>query len=439
MKSSIILVVLSAVIAVTPVSGRNSKGQQLLNRKNSPVVKTGWNIGALPAINYNNDLGFQFGGLSQIYNYGDGLIYPNYYHKVEAHAYMFSKGAKQFILKYDSKYLIPGMRVTADAQYMNNPLCGFYGFNGAVSPYHEELNLRKSSDKNEGIAFYANYQRQFKANLDLQGRLADGLTWIGGVSYSHHRYSDVTIKPYAGEETLYHQYREAGLIPEEDTFGHRIELKGGVIYDTRDFEANPSKGIYGNVTLTAGESISSSKKGSLMLSADFRQYISVFPGTLTLAYQIGYKGKIAGSLPFYAMPAFQMRGSYGSRITGDGVAWASMDLRLTAARFTAFRQNFEIGLVGFADCGRVIGYHNLAGQSALGEEMISKSIEGAAYGPYRSIFDSGIATREKLHSSVGGGFFYSMNKNFITAVEFGKPLNPQDGKFGVYMNLGFSF
>ena len=32
-----------------------------------------------------------------------------------------------------------------------------------------------------------------------------------------------------------------------------------------------------------------------------------------------------------------------------------------------------------------------------------------------------------------------MNRNFITAVEFGKPLNPQDGSFGVYINLGFSF
>ena len=62
-----------------------------------------------------------------------------------------------------------------------------------------------------------------------------------------------------------------------------------------------------------------------------------------------------------------------------------------------------------------------------------------ASGPFASVYDPAVATRERLHSSVGGGFFFSMNRNFITAVEFGHPLNPQDGTFGVYMNLGFSF
>ena len=41
--------------------------------------------------------------------------------------------------------------------------------------------------------------------------------------------------------------------------------------------------------------------------------------------------------------------------------------------------------------------------------------------------------------AVGGGFFFAMNRNFIVAVEVGRPLNPQDGTLGVYMNLGFSF
>ena len=60
-------------------------------------------------------------------------------------------------------------------------------------------------------------------------------------------------------------------------------------------------------------------------------------------------------------------------------------------------------------------------------------------GPYASIYDSAIATKEKLHSSVGGGFWFSMNKNFLVAVELGHPLNPQDGTLGVYINMGFSF
>ena len=42
------------------------------------IIKTGWNIGPLPAIAYDADKGFQFGAILQLYNYGDGSSYPNY-------------------------------------------------------------------------------------------------------------------------------------------------------------------------------------------------------------------------------------------------------------------------------------------------------------------------------------------------------------------------
>jgi hypothetical protein len=36
-------------------------------------VKTGWKFGgALPAVSYNTDLGFQYGALAEFFNYGDG-------------------------------------------------------------------------------------------------------------------------------------------------------------------------------------------------------------------------------------------------------------------------------------------------------------------------------------------------------------------------------
>ena len=110
-----------------------------------------------------------------------------------------------------------------------------------------------------------------------------------------------------------------------------------------------------------------------------------------------------------------------------------------AARFQAFRQNFEIGLVGFADAGAVVQTHRFAQQTALGAYSVEKTLDGVSRGPYASIYDPAIATRERLHSSVGGGFWFSMNKNFITAVEVGRPLSAQDGTFGLYINLGFSF
>lgn len=429
MKRTFTTFILLVLISVLPALAGNDK----------QIVKSGWSLGLLPAFQYNNDLGFMGGALSQVYDYGDGTVYPNYRHKFMANVNIYSRGAKQAVLNYDSKYLIPGRRVTAELSFMDNPLCGFYGFNGAVSPYHADLDLRKSADGSEGIAFYATHQKRFSANVDLQGQLADGLTWIGGLSYSWQQYNDVNFRVYDGKESLYHQYLENGLIPESDTYGHRAELKGGLVYDTRDFETNPERGIYATLTAAGGASFSGKARASLILSADIRQYIPLWPGRITFAWQLAYRGLMAGSLPFYALPTFAMRGSFGSRIAGNGVAWASADLRLRLASFQAFRQNFELGLVGFADAGAVVQPHRLSEQTALGSCSVTKTLDGEPRGPYASIYDPQIATRERLHTSVGGGFWFAVNRNFLTAVEIGRPLNPQDGTLGIYMNMGFSF
>ena len=440
------LLFLSLLSAGFPVLAGNDKTAPTGDR-NDPVAlpidkgmtRSGWNVGLLPALYYNNDLGFSVGALAQVFDYGDGSVYPNYRHKFMANVNLYSRGAKQITMNYDSKYLVPGKRVTAAISYMNNPLCGFYGFNGAVSPYYADLDLHKSVDNSEGIAFYATHQQLFSANLDLQGRLADGLTWIGGAYYAWQHYADADFRVYDGTESLYHQYVENGLIPEADTHGHRMELKGGLVYDTRDFETNPERGLFATVVATGGASISDGTKSSLMLSADLRGYLPLWPGRITLAGQLSYTGLLAGSLPFYALPSFAMRGSFGSRIAGNGVAWASVDLRLRIASFQTMRQNFELGLVGFADAGAVVQSHKYAEQTSLGACQIVKALDGKMLGPYASIYDPLIGIRERLHTSVGGGFWFAMNRNFLTALEFGRPMNPQDGSFGMYINMGFSF
>jgi outer membrane protein assembly factor BamA len=446
MKRTFTAFIFFAVLSVIPALAENDKTPRKDDSTDpvtiplkKEIAKSGWSIGLLPAFQYNNDLGFMGGILSQVFDYGDGTVYPNYRHKFMANVNVYSRGAKQMVLNYDSKYLIPGKRVTAAVSYMDNPLCGFYGFNGAVSPYHADLDMRKSVDGTEGIAFYSTHQRQFSASLDLQGGLADGLTWIGGFNYSWQRFNDVNFRVYDGTESLYHQYLENGLIPESDTFGHRVELKGGLVYDTRDFETNPERGLYASVTTTGGASFSGSAKASLVLSADVRQYIPLWPGHITFAWQAAYKGLLAGSLPFYSLPAFAMRGSFGSRIVGNGVAWASADLRLRIASFQAFKQNIELGLVGFADAGAVVQTHKYAEQTALGACSVTKDLDGEQHGPYASIYDPQIATRERLHTSVGGGFWFAINRNFMTAFELGRPMNTQDGNFGIYINMGFSF
>ena len=41
-------------------------------------VKTGINLGPLPAVAFDADKGFQYGALLNVFNFGDGSNYPNY-------------------------------------------------------------------------------------------------------------------------------------------------------------------------------------------------------------------------------------------------------------------------------------------------------------------------------------------------------------------------
>lgn len=90
-------------------------------------VKKGWNFGPLPAVGYNTDLGFQLGALCDIYYYGDGSVYPGYVHKFNIEASYYFKGSGVFHFFYDSKYLIPKVRLTTAVTYLPNPIMNFYG------------------------------------------------------------------------------------------------------------------------------------------------------------------------------------------------------------------------------------------------------------------------------------------------------------------------
>ena len=59
------------VLFVLSLSGQEKKEKK---------VKTGWKFGgALPAVSYDSNLGFQYGALVEFFNYGDPSIYPEYY------------------------------------------------------------------------------------------------------------------------------------------------------------------------------------------------------------------------------------------------------------------------------------------------------------------------------------------------------------------------
>lgn len=444
MKTRIIIA--AALLAIcTTLSAADGKEQK---------IKTGWNFGVLPAVSYNSDLGLQYGVTADIFNYGDGSDFPRYNHKFTTEISHYTKGMTRLHLFYDSKHLIPGVRVTAAATYMNNPMFSFYGFNGSVQEYLPGMNANKNffpenpanvhKHTADGVAYY-NFQRNmFRFLADFQGQIAPNFNWAAGASFWSFDIKDIDNPAYESSYTLYDFYKDKGVIkPGEANGGNRLEMKAGVVYDSRDLDSAPSKGIWAEVYVNGSPDVFGDGYKYLKLSAHWRQYIQLISNSrLVFAYHLGYQGTVAGEVPFYMQSNITtlylrqilseglgsintVRGTLYNRMIGDSYAWGNFELRLKLCSFNFINQSWYLVTNPFFDLGAIVKPYRLEEQAKADVFLSNKSLDEL--------------TKEatKLHKSVGAGLKFVMNQNFIVGVEVGKCLNPEDNP-GLGVNIGLN-
>ena len=111
-----------------------------------------------------SDMGLQYGALANIYYYGDGSTYPQYFHSFyfEVSRYTKGTGINQFF--FDSKKLIPEIRVTADITYLTEKALNFYGFNGYESVYNHPWENNKEDSSVYKTRMFYRYQRDLLAD-----------------------------------------------------------------------------------------------------------------------------------------------------------------------------------------------------------------------------------------------------------------------------------
>lgn len=103
-------------------------------------TKKGWNFGILPAVSFNSDLGFQYGGLVNFFHYGDGSRYPSYDHSFYFEVSRYTKGSGLIRFAYDSDQLLPNMRLSFDASYMPEQAIDFLDLT-AMMPFIRPIGL----------------------------------------------------------------------------------------------------------------------------------------------------------------------------------------------------------------------------------------------------------------------------------------------------------
>ena len=432
-----------------------------------PEVKKGWNFGVLPTITYNSDLGFQYGGLIDIYNYGDGELYPNYYENYYLEISRFTKGNGINNFSFESNRLFPGRTVFFNILYRTDRQYDFLGGNGYESVYNKNWEDLEDADYKSKM-FYKNETNFFKVRADVLNPITDKWSWSVGFEYYKYSIKSLDVDKYNdGKDDdekipsiedmpgLYDRYVKWGLIDSTIASGGSFGgLKVGLIYDTRNSISNATKGIWTELLFYYVPGFLSNPESSyLKFNFTHRQYFTLVKDRLSFAYRFSYAGNLFGKEPYFALANMYgvtlkgtpsnglggsktIRGVRRNRVIGNGEALFNAEFRWKFYKFKMFKQNIYLGLTTFFDAGMVTQLLDM-------EKVVTNAdiTNKAKYGNYAAdsvdeYFNFGA---EKPHMSVGVGFQFVMNENFIVKVDYGKTLDAQDGPSGLYIGLNYLF
>jgi outer membrane protein assembly factor BamA len=423
--------------------------------KKEEKVKTGFSFGGLPVVAYNSDIGFQYGALANLYWYGDGSRYPQYDHSVYLEWSRTTKGNGINQITYETDKLIPGIRALFEVSYLTEKALDFYGFNGYQAVY--DLDFEQEGVDQFGNAnrlFYRHSRELLRIKADFQGEIiGQKLRWLGGIAYYGSSIDSVDInglnegksEDMLSHNSLYGSYVDWGMIKGDQAKGGRHTiLKAGLIYDTRDNEPSPNSGVWSEMQLHyAPAFLSNTDYGYARIILTHKQYFTLIPDWVNVAYRLSYQGKIGGEMPFYMMPfIFQtapkltrdgvggsktVRGVRRNRIVGDGFAFGNFEVRGKILKTTLFKQNFYISLSAFVDAGLVTQKY----------KFDTSGIPDVLPDDFPEIIDQN--AREIPHVGYGGGIHFALNQNFIFTVDYGFAAKKEDGSSGLYINLNYLF
>ncbi|MCQ2115783.1 MAG: outer membrane protein assembly factor [Bacteroidales bacterium] len=540
MKKAILTI--AAIMVCFSAIAKKPKKEPVYNEQGQ-IIKTGLNYGPLPAVAFDADKGFQLGAILQIFDYGDGSTYPNYFNRTYFEASWFTKGSMLFQFQHDNKMLIPGVRWSSSIVYNIDKAFDFYGFNGYQSFYDFDRMAFKNDSKaiKKGLEtpdpdfkyrfnpYYRFNKTYLYAKSDFTGKITDHLSWEAGyhfrwynqspidrvsINKNKHWYDtypsgpetfanvketdkrgDTDVRPEA--PTLFEQFQQWGIIGDKEVYDKKGKynmfdsgVRLGLMYDTRDKEGAPTRGIWAEGHVILAPWWLGSSNSSYRYGLSFRNYAPIVKNdVLTFAYRIAYEGtfgSVKGSQnPYYTIPFYTVqgnetdrdgnggyrttRGILRTRVVGLDQALWNAELRYKFVEFKLWKQNIAFSLTAFTDGAWVTRPYDMT----FGNHSDNKDFDAASFTAYKLFMqgrynemssevqnknyktvDCGSygevhTLKEIPHTTFGLGLRFIMNTNFIVAFEYGMPTSrfykktspycKQDGNGAFYINLGYLF
>lgn len=378
-----------------------------------------YEVGGTPVLTGDSDIGFGFGALGTLARFEPG--YAPYRWRFELLVLMTVKAAPDggAELPYHDHYLqldLPGL---FDGRLRLDLRLGFGRFTN--SGYHGLGNASPALDDEE--TRYHQYDRIYpQARVRARVAMLPHLSLLlgGSVTYSW-------IEPYSpgrlAEDLQSSDPRVRELL--RGTSDHLLaELDLGWVWDNRDHETVPSRGLFAEVTWRSCPAMTTAAGVAYGgLNATVRHYRALLGRRLVLAGRL-MADLLVGRPPLYALAGHG--GLYPSGAIGGGKAirgvplqryhgkvklLANLELRARLLPFTLWRQRFNLGATVFADTGRT----------------------WADYSATRRLDGSGVG----LKVGLGGGPRLQWGETFLLRADVA--WSPDARPVGIYVDVNHAF
>jgi hypothetical protein len=389
-----------------------------------PWDRTGWGFGGLPAINYNSDEGLGLGVVGSAYRY-DGHTGP-YKTAINLVLFVSTQAVHTHSLEVDALDLGgKPLRLTVRGAFEATKTSNYCGVGPTVTCDPAVAEVAADAAGLAGDA-REDFLRHYYRVRYLNPNASAYLRWT--VNPSPHKVELIfdwrlngmlpgdfsEAAPYPG--SLYAQDFPGG----EEGFVSVLET--GAMYDTRDNEPSPIRGVWAEATVRGAHHVILSDYDYFGFNTTFRAYHPVGTDRLVLADRVMLDGLVGDAHTLeLATPGGTQRyaGFYGSLNDGRGIrqrrflgkvkALEQAELRWTFTTFEVGSGTIDLGVLGFADLGFV------APDFAHAGELFRYPLP-----------------------STGAGFRFALNKNFIVRADVGvSPIEDWSPK--VYIDIKNTF
>jgi hypothetical protein len=318
-----------------------------------------------------------------------------------------TEGRRDLTLFFDAPHLVGRWRLDAFVGFEKQIATPYYGLGNRASyepgleegenPYYYRFGRERS-------VIRANLQRPFgrtPVRVLLGGRLA-------------HFEIDPTPKN-EGVTLILEELGPGVQIPG----GYDNSLQAGLIWDTRNRESGPERGVWSEVLVERVDQALGSEYSYTRWTLADRRYFTLRRG-LVLANRVLIQS-ISGDPPFYALTYVQssfeatealggsksVRGVLRNRFAGEGLFVWNAEVRWRARDFSIFGKGAHLALIGFFDSGRV--------------------------------WEGGVDLSSlvaNLHHGGGGGLRVGLGPNFVIATDLA---GSEEAGLQTYIGLGYLF